>query len=205
MQARPTATGTPPIEPEMAHRSDHYAVLGLTPTATAAEIKAAFRRLAREHHPDANAQRPDAEHEFKRVARAYETLGNAQRRRIYDQRAVRGRFGRSGPGDPGSGPSSFAVDEGPIYHSDLGHLSDFYQAGDPMTVSEAAVLVNRNPSWLRKAIRERRLAAVRGASGYLVRRRDVESLDRTAARRTAGRRPATRTAETPSHDAGASF
>jgi curved DNA-binding protein CbpA len=150
-------------------------------TATGAEIKTAFRRLARTFHPDGGPTEPDAERRFKAVARAYETLGRPSRRRAYDARRDRGRFG-----DPGSlGPTSYAVDRGPIYHSDLGHHSDFYQAGDPLSVSEAARAVRRDPGWLRRAIRTGRLAAVRSPTGYLLRRRDVDRLDRTSRRRPA--------------------
>ena len=168
----------------MPHRSrDHYAALGLPRTATDAEIRAAFRRLARTHHPDVNLTDPKSERRFKRIARAYEVLGDAARRRKYDER------GRRGPvfGAPGSGgPQSFDVDGGPLYHSDLGHHSEFYQAGDPLTVSEAAVLTRRDAGWLRRAIRGGRLRAERGPGGYLLRRRDVERLNRTAPRRTRG-------------------
>ncbi len=171
-------------------RPDHYATLGVARSATDAEIKAAFRRLARQFHPDVHGSLPatpvdpDADRRFKAIARAYETLGRPSRRRAYDTRRARGRFG-----DPGSeGPASYRVDQGPIYHSDLGHHSDFYQAGDPLTVREAAAIVRRHPDWLRRAIRTGRLAAVRSPEGYLLRRRDVERLDRTAARR---RRPGT--------------
>lgn len=163
----------------MPHRRDHYAVLGVVASATTAEIRAAYRRLARAHHPDANPD-PAAEREFKRIARAYEVLHDPQARRAYDERFTRGRFADPG----GAGRATFAVDgAGPLYHSDLGHHSDFYQAGDPLSVGEAARLVGRNPSWLRRAIRDRRLRAVRGESGYLLRRRDVELLDRTVPRR----------------------
>jgi curved DNA-binding protein CbpA len=160
-------------------RLDPYAILGVQKTATQAEVKAAFRRLAREHHPDANAQDLDAERRFKRIARAYETLSHPSRRRAYDERFTRGRFG-----SPGGGRSaSFLVDQGPIYHSDLGHHSDFYQGSDPLSVAEAALLVGRDAGWLRRAIRSGRLTASRGTAGYLLRRRDVERLDRTARRR----------------------
>jgi len=166
------------------HRSrDHYAALGVPPTATDAEIRAAFRRLARTHHPDANRDDPAAERRFKRIARAYEVVGDAARRRLYDDRARRGpQFAR--PGE--AGPQSFDVDGGPRYHSDLGHHSEFYQAGDPLAVPEAAALIRRNPGWLRAAIRSGRVRASRGPDGYLLRRRDVERLDRTTPRR---RRP----------------
>jgi curved DNA-binding protein CbpA len=166
-------------------RPDHYATLGVARTATDAEIKAAFRRLARQYHPDVQGNVPSdpaVERQFKAIARAYETLGRPARRRAYDTRRARGRFGA-----PGSeGPTTYAVDHGPLYHSDLGHHSDFYQAGDPLTVREAAAIVRRDPGWLRRAIRTGRLAAVRTPEGYLLRRRDVERLDRSAPRR--GRR-----------------
>jgi curved DNA-binding protein CbpA len=171
---------------------DHYAVLGVPRTASHAEIRAAFRRLARAHHPDASGGDPVAEREFKRVARAWAVLGDASRRRIYDQRHSGPTFGTPGEG----GPQSFAVDHGPIYHMDLGHHSDFYQAGDPLTVREAGELVGRASAWLRRAIRNGRLAASRDEHGYLVRRRDVERLDRTARRRR------TRTDEAPSEEGG---
>ncbi len=159
------------------HR-DHYAVLGLSSAATDQEIRTAFRRLARAHHPDANQVDPDAERRFKQIARAYEVLRNPARRRRYDLRFAR-RFGAPGPG----GAASFAVDAGPIYHSDLGHHSDFYQAGDPLSIGEAAALVNRNPDWLRRAVRAGRLPAEPGPAGYLLRRRAVEHFDRMAPRR----------------------
>ncbi len=166
-------------------RPDHYATLGVARTATEGEIKAAFRRLARDLHPDTRAggpPDPEAEKRFKAISRAYDTLGRPAKRRAYDQRRERGRFGQ-----PGGAPASYRVDTGALYHSDLGHHSDFYQAGDPLTVSEAALAVGRDAGWLRRAIRGGRLAASRGPGGYLLRRRDVERLDRTAPRR---RRPA---------------
>lgn len=163
-------------------RTGHYATLGLEPTATAREIRTAYRRLARETHPDARGGDPVMERRFKRIARAWEVLRDPVRRAAYDSRIARGRFAAPGT----AGPATFTVDEGPVYHSDLGHHSDFYQAGDPLTVREAAALVGRDANWLRGAIRAGRVAATRGPAGYLLRRRDVERLDRTTGRR---RRP----------------
>lgn len=159
---------------------DHYAALGVSADATPAEIKAAYRRLARASHPDRHPGDEAAERRFKRIARAYEVLADPRRRRAYDQRLSFGRFAAPGT----AGPATFTVDTGPLYHSDLGHHSDFYQAGDPLSVSEAARLVRRDAGWLRRAIRTGRLRAVRGPAGYLLRRRDVERLDRTARRRS---------------------
>jgi curved DNA-binding protein CbpA len=159
-------------------RRDHYVVLGVERGATHQEIRQAYRRLARASHPDASPDDPEAERQFKRVAAAWHVLGDPGRRTAYDSR----RAGQpDAPG--GSGPASYPVDQGPIYHSDLGHYSDFYQAGDPLSVAEAAALVHRDPGWLRRAIRDGRLVAVSGPTGYSVRRRDVERLDRSAPRR----------------------
>ncbi len=200
-----------------AARRGHYATLGVPTTATQREIKAAYRRLARETHPDGHARRaagsgtgtvapeaagstrsrsergadgpaldaPDersaaaSERRFKRIARAYEVLGDPVRRKAYDERLTWGRFAAPGSGER----PTYAVDEGPVYHSDLGHHSDFYQVGDPLSVAEAAALVRRDGGWLRRAIRSGRLRATRDGAAYLLRRRDVERLDRTARRR----------------------
>jgi molecular chaperone DnaJ len=79
---------------------DYYEVLGVTRDAGESEIKKAFRRLARELHPDVNKE-PDAEERFKEAAEAYEVLSDAERRRTYD---AYGREGlRSGGFDPGAG------------------------------------------------------------------------------------------------------
>ncbi len=164
----------------MTHRSDHYAILGVAKTATRGQIRTAYRRLARDLHPDANGDDPGAAKRFGRVSHAWEVLGDAAARQAYDERGTRGRFAAPGTG----GPASYAVEGvGPIYHSDLGHHSDFYQDGDPLTVAEAAALYGRNPAWLRLAIRTGRLPAVREDGIYLLRRRDVERLSRMAPRR----------------------
>jgi curved DNA-binding protein CbpA len=164
----------------MSHRTDHYAVLGVARTATRGQIRAAYRRLARQLHPDTSLDDPRSARKFARVSQAWEVLGDASLRKAYDDRGLWGRFAAPGTG----GPASFQVEgAGPIYHSDLGHHSDFYQSGDPLTVAEAAVLVRRHPAWLRRAIRTGRLAAAREEGIYLLRRRDVERLDRTTPRR----------------------
>ncbi len=65
-------------------KRDYYEVLGIGREAGEDEIKKAFRRLARELHPDVNTDDPDAEEKFKEAAEAYEVLSDAERRRTYD-------------------------------------------------------------------------------------------------------------------------
>jgi DnaJ-class molecular chaperone len=63
---------------------DYYEVLGVERSASATEVKRAFRRLARELHPDVNDHDPEAEEKFKAAAEAYEVLSDPERRRTYD-------------------------------------------------------------------------------------------------------------------------
>jgi molecular chaperone DnaJ len=79
---------------------DYYEVLGVSRDASETEVKKAFRRLARELHPDVNRE-PDAEERFKEAAEAYEVLSDAERRRTYDAYGHEGL--RSGGFDPGAG------------------------------------------------------------------------------------------------------
>jgi excisionase family DNA binding protein len=165
-------------------RTGHYATLEVAADATQRQIRDAYRRLARATHPDGNEGDAVLERRFKRISRAYAVLGDPKRRRAYDERLTYGRFAAPGT----AGPATYVVDAGPIYHSDLGHHSDFYQHGDPLSVSEAAALVKRDGGTLRRAIRTGRLRATRSAAGYLLRRRDVERFDRSTPRRS--RQPA---------------
>jgi molecular chaperone DnaJ len=77
--------------------ADHYSVLGLERGASAEEIKRAYRRLAKQHHPDKNPGDKAAEERFKQVTQAYETLSDPGKRKHYD------RFGQAGPGAAGIG------------------------------------------------------------------------------------------------------
>jgi len=64
---------------------DHYETLGVSREATAAEIKAAFRKLARKHHPDKNPGDDGATERYQRVQRAYDVLSDEESRASYDQ------------------------------------------------------------------------------------------------------------------------
>src|ERR1700746_746395 len=64
---------------------DYYEVLGVARTASEAEIKKAFRKLAREYHPDVAKNKKQSEEKFKEVNEAYEVLGDPAKRKKYDE------------------------------------------------------------------------------------------------------------------------
>lgn len=76
---------------------NYYQVLGLSQTATSAEIKQTYRRLAKQYHPDTNQGSAEAEQKFKQVQQAYETLGNEDARHKYDQKLAGASAGATGP------------------------------------------------------------------------------------------------------------
>jgi len=84
---------------------DYYEILGVGRDANKAELKTAFRRLARELHPDVNDHDPEAEEKFKEAAEAYEVLSDPERRRAYDAYGHEGLRGAAGF-PPGGGFSS---------------------------------------------------------------------------------------------------
>ena len=113
---------------------DYYDVLGVDRGASQAEVKKAFRNLARELHPDVNDHDPEAEEKFKAAAEAYEVLSDAERRRTYD---AYGHEGLRSDGFPpgggfgsvedifqaffGGGAFGFEVRRGPMRGQDLVH------------------------------------------------------------------------------------
>jgi molecular chaperone DnaJ len=90
---------------------DYYELLSISRDASDAEVKRAFRRLARELHPDVSGA-PDAEERFREVAEAYQVLSNSETRQLYD------RYGHAGLRGGGFTPGSF----------DFGNLSDIFSA-----------------------------------------------------------------------------
>ena len=79
---------------------DYYRVLGVSDSASAKELKTAYRKLSRQYHPDANPGDAAAEERFKEVSAAYDVVGTPEKRKEYDE--VR-RLGPAAAGFPGGG------------------------------------------------------------------------------------------------------
>ena len=100
---------------------DYYQVLGVAKNATAAEIKKAYRKLAQQHHPDANPGNAEAEERFKEISAAHDVIGDEDKRKQYDQvrdMAAAG-YGAGGSGGGGGFP-------GGVRFEDLGDLGDLF-------------------------------------------------------------------------------
>jgi molecular chaperone DnaJ len=92
---------------------DYYEILGVPRNASTEDIKVAFRKLARQYHPDVSKE-PDAEERFKEINEAYGVLSDPQKRARYDQ------FGRAGLGDIGGMPDYASMDFSDIFEEILG-------------------------------------------------------------------------------------
>src|SRR6476469_463243 len=91
-------------------KRDYYEVLGVARTAKDAELKAAFRKLAMQHHPDRNPGDKDCEHKFKELNEAYDVLKDGDKRAAYD------RFGHAAfEQGGGMGPGGFSADFGSAF------------------------------------------------------------------------------------------
>jgi molecular chaperone DnaJ len=92
---------------------DYYEILGVPRNASIEDIKAAFRKLARQYHPDVSKE-PDAEEKFKEINEAYGVLSDPQKRARYDQ------YGRAGLGEMGGMPDYATMDFNDIFEEILG-------------------------------------------------------------------------------------
>ena len=110
---------------------DFYQVLGVPDTATPEEIKKSYRRLAKQFHPDANPNNPQAAERFKEISEAHTVLSDAEQRSKYDRMRKYGAFGGAGPRGPsagtrgpGAGPQ---MDETSFDFGDIG-LGDIFSS-----------------------------------------------------------------------------
>jgi molecular chaperone DnaJ len=113
---------------------DFYQVLGVPDSASQADIKKAYRRLAKQHHPDANPNNPKAAERFKEISEAHSILSDAEKRKQYDQMRRLGAFDgaprgpRAGAGARPGGPAPGDLDTGGIEFGDLGGLGDIFSS-----------------------------------------------------------------------------
>src|SRR5437773_2204243 len=111
----------------MASQRDYYQILGVAETATTDEIKKAFRRLAKQYHPDRNPNKPQAAERFKEINEAHDVLSDADKRKKYDQLRRYGAFAGAGRGTGfGGGGSS----QGPDVDFDVSDLGSLGGLGD---------------------------------------------------------------------------
>ena len=94
---------------------DYYEILGINRNASDDEIKAAFRKLARQYHPDVSKE-PDTEEKFKEINEAYGVLSDADKRARYD------RFGKQGLGNMGGGFHDYTADFGDLFEEIFGQF-----------------------------------------------------------------------------------
>src|SRR5947208_6250414 len=108
----------------MAASKDYYQVLGVAETATVDEIKKAFRRLAKQYHPDRNPNNAQAAERFKEVNEAHDVLSDPDKRKRYDQLRRYGAYAGAGRGGSAGAPGAGGVD------FDLSDLGSFGGLGD---------------------------------------------------------------------------
>lgn len=104
---------------------DYYKILGVPKNASAKEIKAAYRKLARLHHPDANPNNKASEEKFKEISEAYEVLSDEKKRKAYDAGP---QFFTTGPGAGAGpfGPGGFTFDLGDLGGAGAGDFSSIF-------------------------------------------------------------------------------
>lgn len=113
---------------------DYYEILGVKKEATEAEIKSAYRKLARKYHPDVNKEK-GAEEKFKDINEAYEVLGDKEKRQRYDSLGSAWQGGADFTPPPNFGDFDFSQFAGGAQGGNMGGFSDFFSAifGDLMS------------------------------------------------------------------------
>jgi curved DNA-binding protein len=164
---------------------DYYATLGVPRTASQADIKKAFRKLARQHHPDVNKGDASAEKRFKELSEANEVLSDPEKRKLYDQLGSNwqayqnaGSAGTGAQGNPFAGFSGFNPGGGGVRFEyrgnaeDLAGFSDFFRTffGGGGRFDEAGGGATRTQTRMRGASLDELFgdlggAAVRGGNG----------------------------------------
>ncbi len=104
---------------------DYYATLGVSKDATEKDIKQAYRRLARKHHPDVNPGSKEAEEKFKDVSEAYEVLGDKEKRAKYDSFGQQWQGGGGQPGPGYGAPGGFRYENFDGFDTSGGGFGDF--------------------------------------------------------------------------------
>ena len=105
---------------------DYYKLLGIAKNASAAEIKKAYRKLAQQHHPDANPGNTQAEDRFKEISAAYDVLRDEDKRKQYDEVRDMAASGVGSGGFPGGGGGFGGGFPGGVRFEDLGDLGDLF-------------------------------------------------------------------------------
>lgn len=109
-------------------KRDYYEVLGVTKSASAEEIKKAYRKVALKYHPDRNPDDKDAEEHFKEAAEAYEVLSNPEKKSRYDQFGHAGMRGNGGFGGQNMNMEDIFQNFGDIF-GDFGPFESFFGGG----------------------------------------------------------------------------
>src|SRR5574339_1182510 len=122
---------------------DYYATLGVAKTASEKEIKQAFRKLARKHHPDVNPGDKAAEAKFKEINEAYEVLGDPAKRkkydelganwRMYEQAGPGGGFGGFGAGGAQPGWTAYGGSGGGVHTMTEDEMREMFGGGHPFS------------------------------------------------------------------------